>query len=381
MSGVQSMRRRKLLLDLYRAALAAVDGRRRVRAALAADPDRRPVSILAAGKAASAMTLGALDALGARIVRGLVVAPDDGLAGELLALPHITSLAGDHPLPGAHSLEAGAATLAFAAATPPGSRVLLLVSGGASALLEAPAPGVTLEMLRQLNEWAHSEAVDIVALNSKRAALSLVKGGRLPGLFRECDVAGLMISDVPGDDPAIVASGLLSGACPIVRVGCLDEALGAALAAAHARGLDARRAPTRLSGDAVSAALAVCHEFAAGSSQLQLWGGETVVRLPARPGRGGRCQHFALAAAQQIAGHRELVVLAAGTDGRDGASEDAGAIVDGGTLARAVDAGYDPAMHLQAADSGSLLEATGDLIHTGATGTNVGDLVMALRLE
>ena len=114
---------------------------------------------------------------------------------------------------------------------------------------------------------------------------------------------------------------------------------------------------------------------------LQLWGGETVVRLPARPGRGGRCQHFALSAAQQIAGHPELVVLAAGTDGRDGASEDAGAIVDGGTLARAREAGFDAAQCLAAADSGSLLEATGDLIYTGPTGTNVGDLVMALRLK
>ncbi len=381
MSGAQGDQRREILLHIYGAALAAVNGRRRVRAALALDRDQRPVSILAAGKAASAMTQGALDVLGARVARGLVVAPDDSFADELLALPHISCLAGDHPVPGERSLAAGAAALEFAGATPAGSRVLLLVSGGASALLEALAPGVTLAKLQRLNEWAHSEAVDIAALNAMRAPLSLIKAGRLAALFRDCDVEGLMISDVPGDDPAIVGSGLLANVSRVALVGCLDEALDAALCAARARGLDAHRAPERLSGDAVSAARAVCHEFSLGSSNLQLWGGETVVRLPARPGRGGRCQHFALAAAQQIAGHGGLAVLAAGTDGRDGASEDAGAIVDGETLMRAQDAGFDAAICLAAADSGILLEAAGDLIHTGPTGTNVGDLVMALRLK
>ena len=381
MSGAQGDPRRELLLHLYRAAFAAVDGRRRVRAALAADHDPRPVSILAVGKAAPAMALGAIDALGTRVARGLVVALDDDPSQELLALPHINCVAGDHPVPGERSLAAGSAALAFAGATQPASRVLLLVSGGASSLLEVLAPGITLAKLQRLNEWAHAEAVDIVALNSMRASLSVVKAGRLPGLFRDCEVEGLMISDVPGDDPAVVGSGLLAGAGRITLVGSMDDALDAAFRAARASGLDPRRAPSRLSGDAVTAARDVCHEFAVGGANLHLWGGETVVRLPARPGQGGRCQHFALAAAQQIAGHPELVVLAAGTDGRDGASEDAGAIVDGDTLARARDAGLDAAKCLEAADSGSLLEATGDLIYTGPTGTNVGDLVMALRLK
>ncbi len=382
MGGAQGDRRRELLLDLYRSALSAVDSRRRVRAALSADQDERPVSILAVGKAASTMTQGALDALGARVVRGLVIAPDDGLADDLRAYPQIGFQAGDHPMPGEHSLAAGSAALSFAGATPAGSRVLLLVSGGASALLEVLAPGVTLAELRRLNEWGHAEAVDIATLNAKRAALSLVKAGRLPRLFRDCDVEGLMISDVPDDDPAVLGSGLLaSPQCRVTLVGCLDDALDAALRAARARGLDPKRAAARLSGEAAAAARTACHEFAVGGANLQLWGGETVVRLPAQPGRGGRCQHFALAAAQQIAGHRELLVLAAGTDGRDGASEDAGAIVDGDTLARAREAGYDAGECLAAADSGSLLEATGDLIYTGPTGTNVGDLMMMLRLE
>jgi hydroxypyruvate reductase len=88
-----------------------------------------------------------------------------------------------------------------------------------------------------------------------------------------------------------------------------------------------------------------------------------------------------VAAAQAIAGHAELMLLAAGTDGRDGASEDAGAIVDGGTIERAADAGLDAAAALEAADCGPLLEATGDLLYTGPTGTNVGDVVLALRRQ
>ncbi len=140
------------------------------------------------------------------------------------------------------------------------------------------------------------------------------------------------------------------------------------------------RDPARLAGDAEAAALRICHELAVGDADLVIHGGETVVRLPRHAGRGGRCQHLAVAAARAIAGHPEFLLLAAGTDGRDGASEDAGAIVDGATAARALDAGIDPAAALAAADSGTLLEATGDLVHTGPTGTNVGDVVLGLRL-
>jgi len=383
MTGAPADPRRELLLHLYGTALFAVDGRRRVRAALAADQDPRSVSVLAVGKAAASMAQGALDALGDRLARGLVIVPEDGFSDELRACPRIACQAGGHPVPDERSLAAGSATLAFASATPAGSRVLLLVSGGASALMEVPAPGVTLGDLQRLNEWALSAAIDITTLNARRAALSLVKAGRLPGLFRDADVEGLMISDVPGDDPDIVGSGLLAAAGAIrsvTLVACLDDALDGVECAARLRGLAVRRGPERLAGDAEAAARRVCHELAVGPPGLQLWGGETVVRLPARPGRGGRCQHLALAAARQISGHAQLLILAAGTDGRDGASEDAGAIVDGDTLARAQDAGFDAAQSLAAADSGSALEAAGDLIYTGPTGTNVGDLVMALRM-
>lgn len=369
--------RRRLLLDWLNAALAAVDGRRRVRAALANDADARPVNLLAVGKAAAAMAQGALDALGPRLARALVVAPDGAFPHALAGRGGFDCRETGHPEPDERSLAAGEAALAFAAATPPGSRVLFCVSGGASALMEAPAPGVTLAQLRALYAESEAQGLAIRELNARRSRLSRIKAGRLLGEFRDCSVEGFLISDVPDDDPAVVGSGLLAG-CPFTLVGNLDDALEAVLRAARLAGVDAVRREPRLAGDAAAAARHICHELALGSADLQIWGGETVVRLPPVPGRGGRCQHFALAAAEQIAAHDEYLVLAAGTDGRDGHSEDAGAIVDGGTIERARDAGLDVRERLAAADSGSVLEATGDLVSTGDTGTNVGDIVLAL---
>jgi hydroxypyruvate reductase len=372
--------RRELLLDLLRVALAAVDGRRRVRAALAGRENGGPVSAFAVGKAAVSMMQGAADALGPQLLRALVVAPDGDIPRLLAERPGLRVLQAGHPRPDERSLAAGAALAEFAAATPPGSRVLLLVSGGASALLEIPAPGVGVAELRALFDRSLRERLDIERLNRERIALSQVKGGRLAGLFTGAAVEALMISDVPRDDPAVLASGLLdTPGLARQLVGSLDDALDAVMRAAAARGLRAVRGRERLAGDAEAAANRICHELAVEEADLHVHGGETVVRLPMHPGRGGRCQHLALAAARHLAGHGDLLLLAAGTDGRDGASDDAGAIVDGGTLERARDSGLDPAESLADGDSGMFLEASGDLVHTGPTGTNVGDIVLALR--
>lgn len=380
MAGAEPDSRRALLLQLLHAALGAVDGRRRVRAALPAAAGAGAVHALAVGKAAAAMMQGALDALGPRLARGLVVAPGDGSAQALAGHPAIRCLTGAHPLPDERSLAAGEAMLEFAAATPAGSHVLLLVSGGASALAEFPAAGVTLADLRALTARSFTEGWDIARLNASRRGMSALKGGRLVEAFRGCEVQGFLISDVPRDDPAVAASGLLaSAACRVTVVARLSDALEAAQRAARAQGLETALAPVRLEGPAVEAARRICHDIATIPQALLLAGGETVVQLPARPGHGGRCQHLALAAARLIAGHPEYLLLAAGTDGRDGASDDAGALVDGDTLARIEDVGLDVEAGLAAADSGTLLEAAGDLVFTGPTGTNVGDIVLALR--
>ena len=351
-----------------------------MRAALATASAEGPVSAFAVGKAAAAMMQGAVDALGNQLVRGIVVAPDGAIPAELREHAGIECLEAGHPRPDDRSLAAGRALLAFAQQTAAGSRVLLLVSGGASALLEVPVPGTGLPELRALFDRSLTERLDIERLNRQRVALSQIKGGRLPGLFSGTRIEAFMISDVPRDDPAVLASGLLDDPGVVPRlVGSLDDALEAILRAATARGLKAELGRERLTGDAEAAARRICHEIAAGEADLVIHGGEAVVQLPSNPGRGGRCQHLAVAAAQCIAGHADYLLLAAGTDGRDGASEDAGAIVDGATLERASDAGLDAAAVLAAGDSGSLLEATGDLLDTGSTGTNVGDIVLALR--
>jgi glycerate 2-kinase len=136
----------------------------------------------------------------------------------------------------------------------------------------------------------------------------------------------------------------------------------------------------RLCGDAAAAGRRLAAELLDGPASVHIWGGETGVELPANPGRGGRNQQLALAAAEVLAGHDKVWLLAAGTDGSDGPGEDAGAVIDGGTLARGELDGLNAAACLHRADAGSFFEASGDLISTGPTGTNVMDLVIGLKV-
>jgi hydroxypyruvate reductase len=134
-----------------------------------------------------------------------------------------------------------------------------------------------------------------------------------------------------------------------------------------------------LEGDATKTGRRLARQLITGRPGLYIWGGETTLCLPQRPGRGGRNQHLALAATIELAGRNDILLLSVGTDGTDGPTEDAGALVDGGTLERASLAGRDANEALARADSGTLLEASGDLIRTGPTGTNVMDLVLGHR--
>jgi len=365
------------------------------------------VWVLAVGKAAGAMTLGALDALGPAVTRALVVSREGHFDAALRDRAKVRCMTGGHPLPDQGSLDAGAAALAMGREAPAGQRLLLLVSGGASSLLEVLPPGVPLQALRDLGDWASAQGMEIGSLNALRGSLSCVKGGRLAAAFAHCRAEGFFISDVPGDDPAVVGSGLLAPAAtlsvpaalpdwlspllarappapakvvgvPIRCVGSLAQALEAVREAATAAGAPVTIHAARVEGDAEAAAQAVCRATRQASGGVQVLGGETTVRLPPQPGRGGRNQHLALCAAQCIEGDGRTVLLACGTDGSDGNTEDAGAIVDGNTLQRGRDNGCDPIGCLAAADSGRFLEASGDLVYTGPTGTNVGDLLIAL---
>lgn len=401
---------RALLLEIWQQALAAVDGRRCVRAALTDAPAGDPWQVIAIGKAAGAMTLGALDALGPQVAHALAISRSGHFPAELESKPQVERRVAGHPLPDMHSLAAGARVLELLESLPADRRLLFLVSGGSSSLVEVLRDGVSLADLRRVNDWLLASGYEIAAINSIRKRLSLIKGGRLPGYIAGHETLALLISDVPGDDPNVIGSGLVGQyapdplptdlppwlskllarsidagdpiAMPTIQrrvIATLEEALVAAEDAGRRAGLATQRASRRFAGDAIELAAGFCHELKMGPAGLRIWGGESVVRLPAKPGRGGRNQHLALAAARLLVSHEELTLLAAGTDGTDGTTADAGAIVDSETVERGTLSGLDVDDCLARADSGAFLEASGDLVHSGPTGTNVGDLVLGLK--
>jgi len=379
--------RRELLLELFRAGLNRVDGRRCVREALEEADVSGPVWIAAVGKAAAAMTLGAHDALGQSIAKSLVVTKDGHTAPELRAIKNVQIIESAHPVPDQRSLAAGESLLRWAAELPQGALPLFLISGGASSLAESLEKGVSASALEQLNAEGLASGIAIGELNARRARLSRIKGGRLAALLNGRPARALFISDVPGDDPAVIGSGLMG---PAIRgpdrversiVASLDLALDAVSDQAKSIGLDVRRSPSRFDDDAARLAVRFAHELHLLAAQVCVWGGESTVSLPANPGRGGRNQHLALVAARQLAGHSQLMLLAAGTDGSDGPTEDAGALVDSETCARLALAEIDIDDCVQRADAGTALAASGDLVSTGPTGTNVGDLVIGLKLS
>jgi len=396
------------LLNIYQAALDRVAGDRAVMNWLMQhDPAPKPQAVVSIGKAAAAMMRGAQTALGQRLAAGLVLTRHGHGDSRLDKYGQILQFESAHPIPDASSLEAGHLLLEFIARQPAQYSLLFLLSGGASSLVEVLPPGCELADLQFLNQWLLASGLDIRTMNLVRSRCSRIKAGQLRHFLDERQARVLLISDVPGDDPAFVGSGLLHAFPPARLPQELPSALNRLMSEpAEYRGRDIPHHLVATNSDARHAAANAAQKLGysvtidypffdhdaeqvgrAFARQLQnarpgvhILGGESTVRLPSSSGRGGRNQHLALAAAGAIRGRKDLLILAAGTDGTDGQSEDAGAVVDGGTWDRAREAGFDPIRNLQQADSGSLLEATGDLIHTGPTGTNVMDLLIGLRV-
>lgn len=406
---------RHALLELLAVALDAVDGACSVQRALSARPITGPVWIAAIGKAAESMTLGALDVLGDACRGGMLVTKPGHADPERWRGLEIEVHFGGHPLPDAGSLAAGERLLASLDDLPAGTRLLFLLSGGASALIEAPVTGLGLAELRAINAWLLGSGLPIGAMNRVRQSVSRIKAG---GLLRHLGgraVRQLAISDVPGDTPGIIGSGLLvpmpdladqvgrlalpdwladwvarglaeRGTLPehgpaMELVATLSLAKTAVAKSAESRGWSIWLHPNPIEGDAAEQGRALARTLMAGAPGLHVWGGETTVKLYKHPGRGGRNQHLALAAAIELAGCDDVWLLSAGTDGGDGPTEDAGALVDGGTLERAALGGIEceASTCLARADSGRFLEASGDLIRTGPTGTNVMDLILGYK--
>ena len=424
---------------ILRAALAAADARQAVRQALHLEDatlrvnrqTRLPldavhrVLLLAAGKAAPAMALGARDVLGERITRGVLVTVDATAAEPL---PSVDLWRAGHPLPDARGLAAAGEALHLARQAGEDDLLLCLLSGGASALWPAPPPGVPLGELRRLTRALLRAGVPIAELNTVRKHLSRLAGGQLARVAAPARLLALVVSDVVGSAPEAIASGptvpdpttyadalavlarygvepppavrahLQAGAAGALPetpkpgdlafartathvVLCNRDALQAAAQAAAGLGYAPRIVGDTLQGEARDAAREIVQAAReardAGERAALLWGGETTVTVRGG-GTGGRSQELALAAALLLDGEPGIALAAFGTDGRDGPTDAAGAIVDGRTLARARELGLDAEAALRRNDAYPLLDRAGALLRTGPTGTNVNDVLVVV---
>ena len=380
------------------------------------------------GKAAAGMAEALEETLGDSLEGGLVITTSD----QKFSLRRITVREGGHPVPDARTLRASEELLSFIRDLGPDDLLFVLVSGGGSALFEVPAEGLSLEDLQKVNELLLKSGATIQEMNVVRKHLSAVKGGQLLRHTRAGTILVLVLSDVPGDDLGTVASGptfpdpsTFAQAREILEAralwpdipepvrerflagekGGIPETpkpgdpvfsrvshilLGSGRTAAEIarnwgekRGFHAEILTTTMRGEArdVAKILAGIAEEEVRFSRpfappcLLVLSGETTVTVRGG-GKGGRNQELALAFALEIAGLKGVALLALATDGKDGPTDAAGAIVDGETEGRCKAQGVDPRRALWENDAYRALEASGDLLFLGPTGTNVADLVV-----
>ena len=392
-------------------------------------PDFSRVLLLGFGKAAAAMAQEAEAVLGDWQTGGLIITH----YGHALPLDDTVIVEAGHPLPDDNGLDGATRMLEIVGSPSENDLVIALISGGGSTLLTLPAPGISLLDLQAVNQKLLRSGADIYQLNSVRKHLSQVKGGNLARRLYPAHVVGLLLSDVVGNDEGVIASGPLSpdrstfldvwetlgefrlraelpravrthlqrglrgeiadnppaGDSAFVRVQTVvvgDNQLAAQAAVERATGLgfSARLLTSRLTGEARDAAGWIVEQArnartADGEVSAAIClvaGGETPVKVRGA-GKGGRNQELALAAAVDMAVEKDerarLVCLA--TDGRDGPTDAAGAVVECDSVARAAVSGLDARKHLLNNDSYSFFSTLGDLIITGPTGTNVNDLL------
>lgn len=431
---------------IWDSAVSMVAPRELVRAALGTPALRadlrkaRRILVIGAGKAGVAMSQGVEEALADdldRVVGVVNVPASDSPSGAIPSARkirlHVARPAASNQ-PTLEGVAGARQILELVSHAGPDDVGLCLLSGGGSALLPAPAEGLTLPDKQQLTRLLHACGATINEMNAVRKHLSAVKGGRLAQAFTGRALHSLIISDVVGDPLDVIASGptaadpttfadaldvlekyqLMEQAPPAVlehlRRGAaaqVPETLkelpanvhnliignnAIALKAAQARAIELGYPVLNL-GSFVEGETRVIAGMLAGlvrSIRANAWpappplcllsGGETTVTLAADHGRGGRNQEFVLAAAAKLgqAGLRNVVILSGGTDGEDGPTDAAGALADAGTLARAQAAGLEPARFLARNDAYSFFEATGDLLRTGLTQTNVMDVRVLL---
>lgn len=427
-------------LDLIRrAALAAANPAEAVKANLALgkdelragphrfalDPKGR-VLLLGIGKAALAMSLAASDILGERILAGIVTVPEgtgsqaqDEYLNRHLLPTSIEIVPAGHPLVTEGSILAGTLALNLLEQAAPEDLVLVLISGGGSALFEVPAEGVSLQDLSRTYHMLIQSGAPIQSINLVRKALSQTKAGGLARYAAPAEVLALIMSDVVGDQLSTIASGptVLHGVSPEAAREVLEEtdlweqvptSVRAALSRPKPKKPAARRPRNVLIGTnrmVVDAAASKAEEIGFSSRVMNysmqgearevgrrfarrlrrspvgscyLMGGETTVSVVG-DGRGGRNQEFILAAGILLREADHITVMSIATDGIDGPTDAAGAWVDQTFLQRAQALGFDPDDCLRRNDAYPILDATDALVRTGLTGTNLNDLVVGLH--
>ena len=426
-----------LLIEIYQAAVAAVAPGPVLMRALQNEPRDDRVWLIALGKAAQPMAEAAVrvlaagglqDPRGCAPAGGLIVATVNTSAPH----PSVAVIVGDHPEPGAGSLAAADALDRLVKKIPPGDTVWLLLSGGTTSLIGAPQPGIAPHELKALYGQLLWSGLDIREMNRVRKRFTRWGGGRLARSLAHARLCCYIMSDVIGDDLAAIGSGpsvpdpstardvrdVLVRAALWDRLGpslrqylhdvdrgrvpetpkpgdpAFDRvastliatnrlALEAAGRRASAAGLVPEIVDRPIVGEAAIAGARIVERLLAGRheghlSRCLILGGETTVTMAEQgTGSGGRSQELALAAARVLRGIPTVALLAAGTDGRDGPTDAAGAIVDGTTWERIAAAGRDPDSDLQRHDSHAALASVDALIKTGPTGTNVMDVVIA----
>ena len=386
----------------------------------------KKITVVGAGKASARMAAAVEQLPGLEVGGGLVVVKD----GHGEATQRVEIVEGAHPKPDERGAEAARRLHAMLRRAGEEELIIAVLSGGGSALLPAPADEIMLDELGAVTELLMRAGADIRQLNAVRKHLSLVQGGRLAQAAAPATVLVLAVSDVLGNPLDVIASGpfapdpttfaeavmALEGfelletapAAVVARLraganGEIDETpgpddpafggvrhlivadLAVALAAAERQatreGFDVRVEPAAIEGEARDFGRrlgGMGRELAGDRPGAVIFGGETTVTVRGS-GIGGRCQEMALAAAIAMRGVRGVGVMAFGTDGTDGPTDAAGAMVDGGTVERGEAAGLDPEAMLEENDSYAFLKASGDLVMTGPTGTNVNDVMIVFN--
>ncbi|MBU6358676.1 MAG: DUF4147 domain-containing protein [Chloroflexota bacterium] len=350
----------------------------------------KKLRLIAIGKASVPMAMAVLDLLGDHIQCGVIVTKYAHVTASAQAKiaqyhPKIRLIESAHPVPDENSLRAGIAVCAALENCSADTLVITCVSGGASALQVAPHEGISLKTMRAINDALLRSGADITEMNAVRSRLDRLKAGGLVRMAQPGQVVGLILSDVIGDPLAVIASGLTNDPLAYnVLVGNNAQACAAAASAVQKLGYKTQIVTTNMVGEARERGCEIVNEMLLCVTQLGrqclIFGGETTVTIRGN-GKGGRNQELALAAAIELAAHtpkRPITIISFGTDGTDGPTNAAGAIVTQHTLARSQKLGLNAQQMLAQNDSYHFFQPLGDLIITGPTGTNTADIVIAL---